>query len=163
MAAARVLDPSGITDTLGMTSVEFVVDSAHFSEVDSIQVTADGYAKRKGIYIDIPDPSVTGPGGKIIAYPNPFGWEQFYTTIYYDIPQSCDVTVAFYDAFGNQVSIRKYPKGQEGAANGVNRISWDGKTDTGEKVADGIYILKIWGQEHTGIVFKKSYRIGVVW
>jgi len=163
--SGAVLDPAGITDTLGMTSVEFIVDSAHFSEVDSIQVTADGYRKRKGVYIDIPDPSVTGPEGKVIAYPNPFGWEQPYTTIYYYIPQSCDVTWAIYDAFGNPVSMTKIPRGEDGAKNGLNRISWDGRIDggRGEKVANGIYILKIWGQEHTGIVFKKTHRIGVWW
>lgn len=161
--SGAVLDSVGITDMAGTTSVEFIVDSAHFSEVDSIQVTADGYRKRKGVYIEIPDPDVTGPEGKIIAYPNPFGWEQDYTTIFYEIPHSCDVTVAFYDPFGNPVSIRKIPKGQPGAANGLNRISWNGRTDLGAKVAGGIYLLRIWGQEHTGIVFKKSYRIGVVW
>ena len=161
--SGAVLDSVGISDITGVTSVEFIIDSAHFSEVDSIQFTADGYSKRKGVYVEIPDTTVTGPAGRIIAYPNPFGWDQNYTTIFYMIPHSVDVTVAIYDAFGNQVLLRKYPKGQEGAANGLNRISWDGKTDAGQKVANGIYILKIWGQEHTGVAFQKSYRIGVVW
>jgi hypothetical protein len=160
--SGAVLDSVGISDITGVTSVEFIIDSAHFSEVDSIQFTADGYSKRKGVYVEIPDTTVTGPAGRIIAYPNPFGWDQNYTTIFYEIPHSVDVTVAIYDAFGNQVQVRKYRKGQDGAANGLNRIYWDGKTDAGQKVANGIYILKIWGQEHTGIAFQKTYRIGVV-
>jgi hypothetical protein len=159
--SGMVLDLVGISDTAGVTSVEFECDSAHFSEVDSIQFTADGFSKRKGVYIDIPGPGLDS--GKVIAYPNPFGWEQPFTKIIYKLPRSCDVTVAIYDPFGNPVLLRKIPKGEQGAANGLNWISWDGKTDLGTKVASGLYILKLWGQEHTGIVFKKTYRLGVVW
>jgi len=156
-----VLDTENISNTLGQTTVQFKCDSAHFYEEDSIRFTADGHSARKGVYIDIGDTLVSV--GKVIAYPNPFGWEQPFTTIVYSIPQSSDVTEAIYDAFGNPVLLRKIPKGQEGAKNGVNRLSWDGKDELGHKVASGIYVLKLWGQEHTGIVFKKTYRIGVVW
>jgi hypothetical protein len=157
-----VLDSVGISNTLGQTTVEFKCDSAHFYEEDSIQFTADGYSARTGVYVDIGGPDVAA--GKVIAYPNPFGWELPFTTIVYQIPHSCDVTVAIYDAFGNPVYLRQIPKGQEGAKNGVNRLTWDGRDATGlHKVASGIYALKLWGQEHTGVVFKKTYRIGVVW
>jgi hypothetical protein len=157
--SGEVLDSIGITDMFGRTSVEFIIDSAHFSEVDSIEVTADGYRKRKGVYVEIPAPDEN----KVVAFPNPFGWEQDYVTIFYSIPHSVEVTVAIYDAFGNPVSMRKIPKGQPGAANGWNRISWNGRTDVGDKVANGVYILKIWGTEHTGIAFKRTHRIAVVW
>jgi hypothetical protein len=156
-----VLDSSNITDILGRTTVQFFCDSANFAETDSIQFTADGYFARKGVYIDIGSPAVDS--GKVIAYPNPFGFEQPYTTIVYMIPNSSDVTEAIFDPFGNPVLRRDIPRGQEGAQAGLNRISWDGKDELGHKVASGIYVLVLWGQQHTGVAFKKTYRIGVVW
>jgi hypothetical protein len=158
-----VLDTENISNTMGQTTVQFKCTSAHFYEEDSIQFTADGYSARKGVYIDIGDPAVDS--GKVIAYPNPFGLDPGhpFTTIVYSIPNSSDVTEAIYDPFGNPVLLIHRPKGEDGAKSGVNRISWDGKDELGHKVASGIYVLKLWGQQHTGVTFKKTYRIGVVW
>jgi hypothetical protein len=156
-----VLDTENISNTLGQTTVQFKCDSAHFYEEDSIQFTADGYSARKGVYIDIGDPAVDS--GKVIAYPNPFGFEQTFTTIVYSIPNSSNVTEAIYDPFGNPVLLRQIPKGEEGAKSGVNRLTWNGRDELDRKVASGIYVLKLWGQQHTGVTFKKTYRIGVVW
>lgn len=159
--SGTVLESQNISDVSGRTTVQFLCDKAHFAETDSIQFTADGYSARKGVYIDIGSPQVDS--GKVIAYPNPFGFEQPYTTIVYMVSSAGDVTEAIYDPFGNPVLKRLIPKGQEGAQAGLNRISWDGKDELGHKVASGVYVLELWGQEHTGVTFKKTYRIGVIW
>jgi hypothetical protein len=158
----RVLESRNISDSSGQTTVQFKCDSANFFEEDSIQFMADGFSKRKGVWIDIGSPEVAA--GKVIAYPNPFGFEQPFTTIVYSLPNSSNVTEAIYDPFGNPVLRREIPKGQEGAQSGLNRITWDGRDASGvHKVASGIYVLELRGEEHTGVTFKKTYRIGVVW
>jgi hypothetical protein len=150
-----------ITDTLGTATTSFVCTRARDAEIDSIECAADGYAKRKGLLIDA-DPDVMQ--GKIIAYPNPLGLETRTTTIEYYLPATADnMTVAIYDPFGNPVWSRVFPRGVEGNRSGINKIPWDGFTNSGAKVASGIYVVKVWGLAHTSKSFNKSYRLGVIW
>lgn len=158
----RFPDSTGITDTAGMAFVQFQCDSAHFSEQDSVEFSAGGFAARKGIYI-ASLPEAVPPQNRIIAWPNPFGYEQDHATIAYYIDYDVDVTVAIYDPFGNPVMERKIRSGDEGARHGINEITWDGRDERGRQVASGIYLIEVSGTIHTGTAFKRGYRIGVVW
>lgn len=155
-----MLDSSGLTDTMGAIKVRFECKAATTPETDTIAIQADDYTYLIGIFIE-GDPTVLE--GRIIAFPNPFGYNQNWTEIQYILPTSCDITMAIYDPFGNPVLSREYEQGEEGAKNGVNKVTWDGRDQKGKRVANGIYVIKFWGLVHTGKVFDKTHRIAVVW
>ena len=155
-----MLDSFGMTDTLGTTRVRFVCNSASGSEMDSITIQADDYTFDIGIFIE-GDPVVLE--GKVIAFPNPFGYNQDRTEIQYILPTSCNITMAIYDPFGNPVLTKEFNQGEEGAKYGINKVYWDGKDGKGRNVANGIYVFKFWGSVLTSKVFDKTHRVAVVW
>lgn len=70
-------------------------------------------------------------------YPNPFNPE---TWIPYHLASDTDVTVTIYDATGGVV--RRLPAGYQRSGYYTSQkraIYWDGRTETGERVASGIY------------------------
>jgi len=86
-------------------------------------------------------------------YPNPFNAS---TIIEYYIPdvgaRPTLVQLVIYDAMGRKASAlvnrKLYP--------GKHRVSWDGRTDSGDVVASGVYFarLNVWGYE-----FKSSVKL----
>jgi len=155
-----MLDSSGLTDTAGVIRARFVCSGANSNETDSITVTADDYTHTIGIFIEGDE---TVLAGRPIAFPNPFGYNQDRTEIQYFVPTSCNVEMAIYDPFGNLVITKKFRPGEEGAKNGINKISWDGRNGKGKKVANGVYVFKVWGTVYTKKVFDKELRIAVLW
>jgi hypothetical protein len=155
-----MLDTSGITSTEGTIRARFVCNGANSNETDSIAITADDYTHNIGIVIE-GDEAVLA--GRVIAFPNPFGYNRGQTEIQYFLPKSCDMTVSIYDPFGNLVKTKKIQPGEEGAKLGINKITWDGKNGKGKTVANGIYVFKAWGTDFTGEVFDKELRIAVIW
>ncbi len=80
-------------------------------------------------------------------YPNPFNPE---TWIPYQLPDSADVTIRIYDVSGKLV--RHLHVGFQEAGFYVSRESaayWDGRNDTGENVATGLYFYHLQaGESH---------------
>jgi hypothetical protein len=150
-----------ITDSSGMASAIFVCDAAHNAEEDTVKVSADGYSKLKRIYI-LGDTDVLA--GRMIAYPNPLGLEGIGSTIEYFLPGTADnIALAIYDPFGNPVMTRDYKPGTEGNRDGICRVHWDGRNALGQKVASGVYVVKVWGLLFTSKSINMSYRLGVIW
>ena len=69
-------------------------------------------------------------------YPNPFNPE---TTIRYDLPAEIQVTASIYNAMGQR--IRTLLGGTQEA--GYHRVLWDGRDDTGQSVASGVYLCRM--------------------
>ena len=69
-------------------------------------------------------------------YPNPFNPT---TTIEYSIPQSGNVEIAVFNATGQKV--RTLVNERQDAS--FYKVVWDGKNDTGESVASGLYIYRL--------------------
>ncbi|MFQ6615675.1 MAG: carboxypeptidase regulatory-like domain-containing protein [Fidelibacterota bacterium] len=69
-------------------------------------------------------------------YPNPFNPS---TAIRYGLPMRSDVTLIVYDALGRKV--RTLVSRSQNA--GYYRVKWDGKDDSGNPVASGIYVSRI--------------------
>ncbi|MBN2281345.1 MAG: T9SS type A sorting domain-containing protein [Candidatus Marinimicrobia bacterium] len=69
-------------------------------------------------------------------YPNPFNPT---TTIDYQLPQSCDVTINIYDLDGK--IVRSLVHTRQSASN--YQIHWDGKNIHGESVASGMYLYRL--------------------
>jgi len=151
-----MLDSADLTDTLGWCHARFLCTADHGSEHDTIKVTSDAVAY-KGVFVERPDSLPMG------AYPNPFGFNEETSTIFYILPSDAETEVRIYDPFGNQVMFWSFAKGETGAKSGLNYLYWDGRNDRGRRVANGIYVVQAISQFHTGTAFRKSCRLGVVW
>ncbi len=69
-------------------------------------------------------------------YPNPFNPS---TVINYSVPQTAEVKLRIYNLLGQR--IRTLFDGLKQA--GVYTTQWDGRDDTGQQVAAGIYFLRL--------------------
>ena len=82
-------------------------------------------------------------------YPNPFNPE---TWIPFELSQDSKVSVTIYNVAGTPV--RSISVGYLEAGRYVSQsraIYWDGRTDTGERVASGIYLYQIQVGDYTDI------------
>ncbi|MBN1425016.1 hypothetical protein JXA88_10700, partial [Candidatus Fermentibacteria bacterium] len=68
--------------------------------------------------------------------PNPFGDE---VTIRYDLPTRSETRLGVYDLMGREV--RRLIDDERGP--GRLSVTWDGTGDTGQRVANGFYVVKL--------------------
>ena len=76
------------------------------------------------------------------AFPNP---SSAGTTILYEIPVAGEVTLAVYDLLGRRVAT--LADGVQPA--GAHEAWWDGRTEGGEQLASGIYLLRLTAGDRT--------------
>lgn len=80
-------------------------------------------------------------------YPNPFNPE---TWIPYQLASPADVIITIYDAGGNQIRTLNLGYQAVGTYYGrPNAAYWDGRNDTGESVASGLYFYTLSAGEYT--------------
>lgn len=77
-------------------------------------------------------------------YPNPFNAS---TTLLYELPVNCDVTITIYDIMGREV--QKYSEIEKSA--GIHKLIWNGDNLYGNKVASGVYFVKFKAQNYQKI------------
>jgi len=75
-------------------------------------------------------------------YPNPFNAT---TTISYSLPQNAEVNLVIYNVAGQKV--RTVIEGNQSA--GIHSLVWDGRNDSGQPVASGIYFYRLKAGELT--------------
>jgi len=100
---------------------------------------------------------VIGDGGSVIGdllfWPIPYKpLTDPSVRISYTLSTNSDVTLYMYDISGQIVLTKKFISGLPGGQAGYNDFLWDGQTDFGKVIANGIYIIKI---------IKKGRAIGV--
>jgi len=120
--------------TLGFTSkgvnrnIDFEIVNAHVDDIDGLAVSTNvEELSMKAL------PTVYSLSNN---YPNPFNPT---TTIDYSIPKSGNVEIAVFNATGQKV--RTLVNERQDAA--FYKVVWDGKNDTGESVASGLYIYRL--------------------
>lgn len=103
-------------------------------------------------------------GEQLVNYPNPFGYDQPWTTIRYVLSEDASVNLTIYDLFGNPVWHREFPPGTEGGRRGPvpNSVVWDGRNDKGRAVGSGTYLLRIIATSNAETVGNFTRRIAVV-
>ena len=69
-------------------------------------------------------------------YPNPFNPQ---TVIEYALPKESQVSITVYNILGQRVKVLK----DEFEKEGYKRVVWDGRDDSGEEVASGVYFYRI--------------------
>jgi len=82
--------------------------------------------------------------GDALCHPTPFKpLTDPYVIISYTLSTNADVTLYIYDISGQIVLTKKFSSGLPGGQAGYNDFTWDGHTDFGGMVANGIFIIKI--------------------
>lgn len=77
-----------------------------------------------------------------VATPNPFRGS---TSIGYSVPEAGPVTVSIYSVGGE--AVRTLTEGVH--AGGAARTAWDGRNDTGHRVAPGVYFVRVEAGDQT--------------
>lgn len=70
------------------------------------------------------------------ANPNPFSTK---TTIEYNVPGNLDISIKVYNLLGEMVKV--IVDGKHNA--GTYRVDWNGRTDSGERVSEGVYFYRL--------------------
>jgi len=86
--------------------------------------------------------------------PNPFRAGREETLIEYNLKQPSNVTIAIYDLLGQEVWRKSYRAGENGGKED-NSVPWDGKNLSGEVVANGGYICRIWVERENKYIVRK--------
>ncbi len=86
------------------------------------------------------------------ALPEAFGLEQNYpnpfnptTTIHYALPEAAEIRLTIHNVLGERV--RSAVSGRQPA--GFHQYVWDGRSDTGEQVASGMYFYRLSAKQFT--------------
>jgi len=106
-----------------------------------------------GVY-EYPGPRPSIEEEKVRNRPNPFRAGKEETLIEYNLKQPSNVTITIYDLLGQQVWRKSYRAGENGGRE-ENSVPWDGRNLSGEVVANGGYICRIWVEKEKRHMVRK--------
>jgi len=78
-----------------------------------------------------------------LNYPNPYDPATGNTTIGYTLSKPANISLNIFDLSGNLIYKQAYTSAQEGGKAGYNEITWNGQSNGGNYVGNGIYIFVI--------------------
>lgn len=81
--------------------------------------------------------------GLALNYPNPFNPETSTTSIAYTLSKAGNINLTIHDLMGNQLVKQTYFANADGGRVGYNEVTWNGRSDSGDLVGNGIYIYLI--------------------
>jgi hypothetical protein len=124
--ASSVQSPGAVTGML-------IIQSNGSASVDTISLTVNVVTS------DVNANSHTTPIAYSLGqnYPNPFNPT---TTIPFALPETSPVTLEIFDMLG--CKVRSLMNGQE-TTPGLHTVVWDGRSDSGMRVASGLYLCRI--------------------
>lgn len=79
----------------------------------------------------------------ILNYPNPFSPPSQPTTICYSLSENADINIYIFDITNHLTKKFSLKSGSNGGIAGINNITWEGVSEVGDVVSNGVYILKI--------------------
>lgn len=85
----------------------------------------------------------TSVQGLALNYPNPFNPETGSTSIAYTLSKASNINITIHDLMGNQLVKQTYFINTSGGRVGYNEVTWNGRSDSGDMVGNGIYIYLI--------------------
>jgi hypothetical protein len=120
----------------GPTTAWVKVDPSNLragANVDTITISADSAVN---LCQKVPVFFTLHPGGRVLTFPNPFA--DSLTVIVEEEDALSQVKVSVFTTAGELVY--RFPERQ---ANGIYQQSWDGRNESGEEVASGVYLLHV--------------------
>ncbi|MBU1617464.1 MAG: Ig-like domain-containing protein [Candidatus Margulisbacteria bacterium] len=86
------------------------------------------------------DPAVLGTP---LTYPNPFDPKTGNAAISYLLSRSTNITLTIHSLSGALLAKKVFLAGNTGGRAGYNEVAWDGRSDGGTELGNGIYIVII--------------------
>ena len=124
-------------------SLDFDVDLVNLSAGDhSLTIKAANEAGLMSQSIGLSVGGLRLVGGAI-PFPSPYKPSTGNLTLQYTLSQDADIDILI---FGSSIQVLKkllLAKGAEGGRTGLNKVVWDGRTDFGSIISNGIYIATI--------------------
>jgi len=78
--------------------------------------------------------------GRPVVYPSPFSpGIHSELSIQYELSMQSNIEIAVFGVDGSTVLRKRFYMGEEGGKKGINTVKWDGKTDAGMNISNGIY------------------------
>lgn len=77
-----------------------------------------------------------------LNYPNPFNPDTG-TSISYMLSKNSDITISIHNIYGAMLWKQSYASGSSGGIVGYNEVAWNGQTNSGSAVGNGMYIYLI--------------------
>ena len=119
-------------------------DGIHGITVEAFDVNGNGMTYE--VYpLYVRSASDTAVQSTPLSFPNPFDPGTQTTALSYTLTKNSDITLSFHDLSGTTIAKKSYTSGDNGGRAGYNEVTWDGKSDTGSYVGNGIYIYLIIG------------------
>jgi hypothetical protein len=148
---------------LGATSSEFVLSLAEElapgKHVFSINAQSSGAQATAAIVTETV--AVTVAGGPLrlldnpLTYPSPFRPESDReVTLQYTLSDNADIDIFIFNIAGEVVKKITARAGDEGGLGQLNKLKWDGKTDTGITASSGVYVGNIVAREEKKVLGK---------
>ncbi|OGB89385.1 hypothetical protein A2625_07840 [candidate division WOR-1 bacterium RIFCSPHIGHO2_01_FULL_53_15] len=81
--------------------------------------------------------------GTSLNYPNPYDPAAGNTSIGYTLSKPSTITLTIHDLSGNMIVKKTYSSTENGGQAGYNTVTWNGQTDGGSVVGNGIYIYLV--------------------
>jgi WD40 repeat protein len=134
-AAAPALHPSVLAKLSGQDIQRWLDDAKHLGRTDAAQLRGIAVLEQL-LALLLPKETALSAN-----YPNPFNPE---TWIPYHLALAADVEVTIYDTKG--AVVRQLDIGHQSAGYYINRTKaayWDGRNESGESVASGIYFYQL--------------------
>ncbi|MCU0641923.1 MAG: hypothetical protein MUC35_07600 [Candidatus Margulisbacteria bacterium] len=86
--------------------------------------------------------------GTPVTFPSPYSISKHgRVTIQYELSRDADIQLVFAGISAALVKNFTFNKGQEGGTAGINKVTWDGRTDRGTLAGNGIYLGTINSRE----------------
>ena len=95
-----------------------------------------------------------GKEAKVRNRPNPFKAGRGVTYIEYNLKQPSNVIITIYDLLSQEVWRKSYEAGENGGRE-ENIVPWDGRNLSGEVVANGGYVCRIWVERENKYLVRK--------
>jgi len=144
-------DPSiDVTGSLSDSSLYYQMadklgDGTHTIRINASDLLGNEGTKECTVKVIAGPTRVLGP---VLSYPAVFkpltgtGDEKI-ARIAYTLTTDANITIYMYDISGQVVLTRKFRAGGEGGRAGYNGVIWDGITDFGSTIGNGVYMYKI--------------------
>ncbi len=98
--------------------------------------------------------------GGVIFYPSPFSIRRDGTaTIQYTLSQDTNVDIYIYAASGQIVKKFFLTAGSDGGNTGVNKVTWDGRTETGMLAGNGVFVGTLVSRDEKKLLARFKFSI----
>lgn len=98
--------------------------------------------------------------GPVVVYPSPFSQRRHGTcTIQYTLSADANIDIYIYAVGGQLVKKISRFSGTDGGSAGINKVVWDGRTESGMLAGNAVYVGTLVGRDENKLLAKFKFTI----